>query len=448
MQNDSVPPAPPAIGQRVPVTIDALAIGGDGVGRYQGFTLFVAAAAPGDVALVEITEVAKSFGRARIVELITPSPDRVESACPLGERCPGCALQHLTYAAQLQAKQSFVRDGLERIGRLKGIAVRPTLGMADPWRYRNKSEFTAMESHGRLRLGYHGDDGDGFIPIADCPLHHPLSIRILQETERVAHAVKLPLAQLITRVSPSENAALAILVCWEASDRLPAAAEQLRARIPELAGVLWSRVRGRSVVRRTLAEPLSGETQLTQRLGAWAYTVSAESFFQVNNAQAARLVALAEEFAGDLSRAVFLDAYCGVGTFLLPLAHTASRGLGIEEHPMALADAQANLAHYALHDTRLYAGRVETILPRLARKGRAVDVALLDPPRKGAGRPVLEALAQLGAQRIVLISCDPATLGRDAGDLAILGYRVEAVQPVDMFPHTWHVESIALLTRR
>lgn len=447
MNTDQTPQKVPQPGERARVTVERLATGGDGIARHRGFTLFVPRSAPGDALDVEITEVARNYGRARIVEIIEPGPDRVPTTCPLTEGCPGCEFQHLRYEAQLAAKQTFVRDGLERIGRLKGVAVQPTQGMQHPWEYRNKGEFIAATVDDRLRLGYHGEEG-ALVRLTACPLHHPLTLRILREVEIVANTMRLPLAQLITRVSPTENAALAILVCWEEPDRLEGAAAQLRERIPELAGVLYSRVRGRSVVRRTLAEVVSGQGKLTQRLGDLEYTVSAESFFQVNNEQAARLVSLALDMAGDMGTAIFADGYCGVGTFLVPLARRAARSIGVEEHPVAIRDAQENLARYAIHDARLYEGRVESIFRRLLRKGRSLDVVLLDPPRKGAGRAVLESVAGLGAERIILVSCDPATLGRDAGDLAILGYQPEIVQPVDMFPQTAHVETIALLTKR
>lgn len=435
------------IGERVTVTIDGLATGGDGVARPEGFTLFIPNAAPGDVAEIEVTEIAKRFGRARIHRLLQPGPDRVVSGCPLAERCPGCQLQHLRYPAQLEAKRTFVRDGLERIGHLRGIEVLPTLGMDDPWHYRNKGEFHAAQVGGRVVLGYQADDGNGIVSLPDCPIHHPLSLEILRATEEVATAENLPLAQLITRVSPGDGQALAILVCWEWSDRLPAAASALQARVPGLTGVLWSQVRGRSVVRRTLAEALAGRNSLTQTLGEWEYTVSAESFFQVNNIQGARLLEQVRKYANPLDDLLLADGYCGVGTFLVPLAGDAERAIGIEEHPVALQDCTNNLARYARHDVRVYEGRVEVILPRLARKGRRADVVVLDPPRKGAGMLVLESLAKLDARRVVLVSCDPATLGRDAGDLQSLGYRIEVIQPLDMFPQTWHVESVALAVR-
>ncbi len=427
-------------------TVDALAAGGEGIARPDGFTLFIPHTAPGDVVDVEVTRTAKHYGRARLLAVRTPGPDRVPVACPLAEGCAGCQLQHLRYAAQLDAKRTFVRDGLERIGHVHGVDVLPTLGMDDPWHYRNKGEFAAQIIDGRLRLGYHGED-DAFLPLPDCPIQHPLSIEILHAVEEIGTELRLPVAQLITRVSPHTGEALAILVCWNWDDNLRAAAEALQARVPALVGVLWSRVHGKSVVRRTLAELLTGRGHLMQRLAAWEYGVSAESFFQVNTTQAARLVELALSYAGELHGRSVADGYCGVGTFLIPLAQQAGRALGIEEHPIALRDADRNLGQYGLHEVKLYEGRVEILFPRLVRKGRQVDVVVLDPPRKGAGRPVLEHLVALETERVVLISCDPATLGRDAGDLTALGYKLQYVQPVDMFPQTWHVEAIALATR-
>jgi 23S rRNA (uracil1939-C5)-methyltransferase len=437
------------VGDRLTVTIEGLAAGGDGIARPGGFALFVPRTAPGDIAEVEVVKAAPSYGRAELVTLCEAGPDRVEPACALARegRCPGCPLQHLRYEAQLEAKRTFVRDGLERIGHLRGIEVLPTLGMDDPWRYRNKGEFMALTRDGQVRLGYHAEGEDGFVPVDDCPIQHPLSLEILHAVEAVATEEGLPLAQLITRISPHDGQALAILVCWEWHDRLPAAAEAVQARVPALAGVLWSKVRGRSVVRRTLGEVLSGRGRLVQKLGQWEYTVSGESFFQVNSTQATRLVQLVGEQAAVTGDETVVDGYCGVGTFLIPLAARASRAIGVEEHPTALRDAEDNLARYALHGVKMFEGRVEAVFPRLVRRGRTVNVAVLDPPRKGAGPAALESMAQLGVSRVVLVSCDPATLGRDAGDLNDLGYRITTVQPVDMFPQTWHVESVALAVR-
>jgi 23S rRNA (uracil1939-C5)-methyltransferase len=440
-------PSPPLVGERCTVTVETLAAGGDGIARINGFTVFVPFSAPGDVADVEITRVTRSYGHARLLALQQASPQRVTPPCPLAGQCPGCQLQHLAYPEQLAAKQRFVRDALERIGRVSGVEVSPTLGMDDPWHYRNKAEFAAVNVDGRIALGYHAANGAGFLGVPECPIQHPLSMAVARAVETIATAEDLPLAQLIVRVSEAQGEALAILVCWEWSDRLPAAAKALRAAVPELAGVLCSRVRGKATVRRTLADLLEGRGKLQQQLGAWEYTVSAESFFQVNTRQAERLLATVETYCGDIAGKDVADGYSGVGTFLLPLAKRAGRAFGVEEHPVALRDAEENITRYALRNAKQYEGRAEVIFPRLERKARGLDVAVLDPPRKGAGRPVLESIAALKTSRVVLVSCDPGTLGRDVGDLTTLGYRLVAVQPVDLFPQTWHVETVALAVR-
>lgn len=441
IQNDMMTIHP---GDNYTVTIDRIAAGGEGVARVAGITVFVPYSAPADMAEIEITRVAKNYLRARILNIISPSPDRVLPQCPLAGQCPGCQLQHLNYQAQLDIKQTVVQDAFQRIGHLSDVSVQPVIGMDNPWHYRNKGEFTAEIIDGEIHLGYRADGEGGFILLPDCPLHRPFTMEIVRAVEKVANEYNLPLAQLISRVDADDNGALAILVCHEWDDNLPQAAAKLQQLLPSLSGVLWSRVRGKTVVRRTPAELLLGDKSLHYSLTPWEYTVSAEAFFQVNLTQAKVLVDCVQQLLGDISSAITLDGYCGVGTFLLPLAARSSRAIGIEENPAAFLDAQINLTRYAMHDVKMYQGRVETILRRALRKSRTVDAMVLDPPRKGVGYEVLSMAAELKVRRLLLVSCDPATLGRDAGDLDKLGYRITSVQPVDMFPQTWHVESVAL----
>lgn len=431
-------------GEKFTVTIDRVAAGGEGIARVQGITVFVSHTAPADIVEIEITQVAKKFARGRLLNILTSAPERVSPRCPLAGKCPGCQLQHINYQAQLAIKQTVVQDAFQRIGHLNDVPVLPVIGMENPWEYRNKGEFAAEIVAGKIQLGYRADGEGGFVELPDCPLHHPLTMEIVRATEIVANEFQLPLAQLITRVDADENKALAILVCREWDDALNAAAERLQQLLPSLTGVLWSRVRGKSLVRRTPAELLAGERSLVYTLAPWEYSVSAEAFFQVNLVQAKVLVETVLQMAGDLSAAIALDGYCGVGTFLLPIAARAARSIGIEENPAAFQDAQINLTRYAMHDVKMYQGKVETILRRAIRKGRHVDVMVLDPPRKGAGREVLAMVAELQVRKLVMVSCDPATLARDASDLDKFGYQITSVQPVDMFPQTWHIESVAL----
>ncbi len=434
-------------GDRLTVTIDSIAAGGDGVAHPDGFTLFIPYTATGEEAEVEVTRISRSYGKAKVINLIKPSPDRVVPPCPYYGKCAGCQLQHINYAAQLEAKKSFIADSLQRIGRISDFTINDPIGMDNPWNYRNKAEFIAGKIDGKIRLGYHIDGDDGFLAVDDCPIQHPLSNKILRAVENAAEQFNLPLAQLIIRIAPHNSEALIIMVMWEKTEELQNAAKYLRAEVPEIAGVLWSQVRGKSVVRRTFALPVEGQLKFTQKLGDDTFIVSAESFFQVNSEQAVKMLDITREYAGDMKEKMFADLYCGVGTFLLPLARGANRSFGIEEHPGAIRDADNNLAKAAIHNVTIYEGKVEVILTRMLRKGRELDVAIVDPPRKGVGRQALSAINELGAQTIIMISCDPATLARDLGDLEALDYKITAIQPVDMFPQTWHVETIVKLEK-
>jgi 23S rRNA (uracil1939-C5)-methyltransferase len=445
MASDEPPQRTFEIGDRLSVTIDSIAAGGDGVAHPDGFTLFIPYTATGEEAEVEVTRISRSYGKAKVINLTKPSPDRVAPPCPHYGKCAGCQLQHINYAAQLEAKKSFIADSLQRIGRISDFTINDPIGMENPWNYRNKAEFIAGTIDGKIRLGYHIDEDNGFLPVDDCPIQHPLSNEILRAVENATEKFNIPLAQLIIRVAPHNNEAMIIMVCWEKSEELAEAAKYLRAELPNIAGILWSQVRGKSVVRRTFALPLEGQLKFTQQLGTENFLVSAESFFQVNSEQAVKMLEVAREFTGDMKEKLFADLYCGVGTFLLPLARGANRSFGIEEHPGAIRDADNNLARSAIHNVTIYEGKVEIILQRMLRKGRELDVAIVDPPRKGVGRQALSIIKELGTETIIMISCDPATLARDLGDLEALGYKIIEIQPIDMFPQTWHIETIVKL---
>jgi 23S rRNA (uracil1939-C5)-methyltransferase len=250
-----------------------------------------------------------------------------------------------------------------------------------------------------------------------------------------------------TFVSFSSGQALVTLVCEGRPAFLSSVGEELTREVPDVAGVLAARKRGRGGVHRSPAEVIIGKGHLSENIEECTYRVSADSFFQTNPTQAARAVELVREWAEVNRGDTLADLYCGVGTFLLPLAASAQRALGVEESRSAVLDAQANQRLRRLHNVRFYERKVERILPRWVERGRTADVVVLDPPRKGAGPIVTASVAKLQPRRIILISCDPATLARDLKHLAELGYPCRRVQPIDMFPQTWHVEAIATCER-
>ncbi|UCC69298.1 MAG: 23S rRNA (uracil(1939)-C(5))-methyltransferase RlmD, partial [Armatimonadota bacterium] len=255
------------------------------------------------------------------------------------------------------------------------------------------------------------------------------------------------LLEIETLVSFASGRGLATLVCEGEPPFVRSAAEALMEEVGALAGVLFARKRGRGAPRRSPAEVVAGDAHLAEELSGGSYRVSPDSFFQSNPAQAARLLQLVREWAEVGRGDVVLDVYTGVGAFLLPLAREARRAIGVESEKASLSDARANVRRWGLRNVALYQGRAQRLLPRLVEKGQTADVVVLDPPRKGCGAIVCASVAKLQPRRIILVSCDPATLARDLKNLAEGGYSVHRVQPVDMFPQTWHVEAVAVCER-
>jgi len=441
-------------GQIVPLRLNSLAVGGEAVGRYQGMAVFAMWGCPGDEAEVEITEVAERFARGVVRRVIMPSPDRVAPRCPHFGDCGGCQWQHISYQAQLHHKTALVREALARIGGLAEVEIGETWGMEKPWAYRGRAEYHAgLDEAGRAVLGFARHHSHEIVALKECQVQHPLIERIrttlLPLLPRVAQTAqeRAALLKLETAVSFAEGRAVATLVCDGRPAFVPSAAEALMAEIPELSGVCAARQRGRGAARRAPAELVAGSPYLTERLAEGSYRVGPDSFFQVNPQQAARMVSLVQKWAGVGPSDIVVDAYCGVGTFLLPLSRAAKAAVGIESDEGALSDARTNVRKWGLPEVTLYRGRVEHVLARFVERDFRPEVIVLDPPRKGCGPRVCEAAARLRPRRIILVSCHPATLARDLKSLGEHGYAVRRVQPVDMFPQTWHVEVVGVCER-
>jgi 23S rRNA (uracil1939-C5)-methyltransferase len=443
-------PSPPvAAGQRVSVTIESLALGGDGIAHVDGFTVFVPMTAPGDDVEVEIAQVAPRYARARVIEIRTPSALRVEPRCPHYGECGGCDLQHISYETQTQVKAQWVRDALARLAAMPEVAVRETVPAAQPWHYRNKAEFAVSDADGEPVIGYFRRGTHEVVAIEDCELQHPFNMEVLRAVRATLGEVdpRPALAQVIARVSAATGEGLAILVTPGRIEALVPLAERLTRRLPALTGVLAATTRSRTAARRSPSRLLIGRGHLEERVGEWEFRVSADSFFQTNGKQAAALLDLVVEWGAAGREDLVIDAYCGVGTFLVPLAESAGGAFGIEEAAPAFRDARHNLRRYQLRGVQVLSGRVETLLPRLTERSVHPHLLVFDPPRKGLDPGSIAGAARMGAGRVVVVSCDPATLARDLRRFAEQGYRTLEVAPVDMFPQTAHVEAVARLAR-
>ncbi len=463
---------------RVRVELTGVAHGGEAIGRVEGRVVFVPYGLPGEVVVAEITQDKGDYARAEIVEIERPAPERTVPPCVYFGTCGGCQWQHAEYAAQLGFKQRIVAEQLRRIGGFADAEryVLPTLGMADPWHYRNHSRFTVGRRYGEL--GFTRMGTRSLLRIDHCWISHPQVNDVLERVQRRVPGFRAH--QLAVRVGANTGERLInpevppLLDADEAARPRPVAGgdvDEVAAPPPEHVpapphpGVSP----GAAEARARTVQLASGQLDLHEELLGRRFRVAAPAFFQVNTRRERRgsdfpSPEIARRFADlipadGLSMAealvllgldrldprpddVVVDAYCGVGTFAAIMAPLVGSVVGIEESPAAVKDAELNCRD--LPNARFIAGKTEDVLPKLAERPTKV---LLDPARVGCEPPVLEALIAAKLERIVYVSCEPATLARDLRILCEGGYALQSVQPLDMFPQTYHVEMVSLLTR-
>jgi len=443
-------------GQVIELDINNFASGGDGVGRWEGRAVFVPGALPGERVKIKVTRVKKSFARGKLEEVLVPSAARIDPQCRNFAACGGCSLQHLEYEAQLAYKRQIVSDALARIGKITGVPVKPVVGMKCPWHYRNKVHLQVGGKKRNLVLGFFAPGSHRVASLAGCCrlVNRQLNEVVLKLQELLNRFGTEPyhwrekrglLRHLILRVGESTGEVMAVLVTapgkWPAGSEL---ARELMNLCPQVVSVIRNiNDKPIKVILGRKNIVLAGREFITDRLVGLNFRLSANSFYQVNSTQAARLYRVAREYAGLTGIETVVDAYCGIGTVALYLAGGAARVLGMEVIPEAVCDARENARLNGIKNAEFKTGAVEKLLPHLAREGFRPDVVVLDPPRAGCKKEVLVAISCMRVPRVVYISCSPATLARDLGRMAAMGYGVTEVQPVDMFPWTGHVEAVA-----
>jgi 23S rRNA (uracil1939-C5)-methyltransferase len=453
----------PQRGQSVSVTIDDLAFGGEGVGRADGYVVFVRGGVPGDRLRVRLDQARARFGRGTIESVESPSPHRVEAPCPYFGRCGGCRLQHIDYQAQLSFKSKQVADALERLGGLGPVSVLPILGAAETYGYRNKMEFTVARAKddGPVTVGLHeAARYDSVLDVERCLLQSDGMNALLDEARRFLKDSGLSaweqnsgeglLRFLMLREGHRTGESMVnVVTSSPAVSELAPLAARLAARVPRTTSVVMNvNPKKASVAVGVEEHLLGGRDHILESVGGLQFQVSANSFFQTNTVQAERLFALVLDSAGLEGGETVLDLYSGTGAISLQLARRCRRVYGVEVTQAAVDDAARNAAANGIANCTFLAGEVRFVLPALITEGVSAQVVVADPPRAGFHPKALRALLQMGPARIVYVSCNPATLARDAGELVRGGYRLEWVQPVDMFPHTPHIEVVARLERR
>ena len=452
--------APVAKGQEVDVHVDSLAYGGNGVARVDGFVVFVRGGLPGDRVRAQVTKTKRGFAEATARAVLEPSPDRVEAPCPYFGACGGCRFQDLAYAAQAAAKEAQVRDALVRIGRIDAPPLEPILPARSHYGYRNKLEYSFTAGDEGVELGFHrAGRWDEVIGIDACLLTTDLGNAIRNSVRAWAREERLEpydqatgtgyLRQLVVREGRNTGQALVLLVT-SPGERFEAGylVDVLR-RFPEVRSIHWAVNDSPGQHTNLVSTVLWGDEAIEEELAGLRFRLRPTAFLQTNTEMAEELYRLAGDYAGLAGGENVFDLYCGTGTIGLSLAARAGSVHGVEISEEAVACARENAELNGIENASFLAGNVGQSLERVAAEAGSPALVVVDPPRAGLSGKALRRTGRLGAGRIVYVSCNPTTL---ASDVQVLreefGYELRRCRPVDMFPHTPHVESVSLLEKR
>lgn len=423
----------PQTSEKISVSIERLGIYGEGVGSWNGFTIFVDGALPGEKVEARVVDVRKNFARAKVLQTFEQSPDRVKPPCPVFGRCGGCQIMHLEYGKQLEVKRARVQDALQRIGKIDA-KVADCLPSPVQFDYRNKIQMPCKEG----RLGLYAFNTHELVEIEKCYIHCPLGEKVFQAIRGLGLE---KMRYVIIKSAVRTNQALVILVTHSGVDVQKLGA-QIQEMLPEIRGVVQNinDTEGNTILGKE-NRLLAGEGFIHDTICGLTFKVSPVSFFQVNYAQVEKMYEKAVELCALTGNETVLDAYCGVGTLSLLLAQKAKHVIGVESIPAAIDDARENSQINGITNVEFKCAAVDQV------KLESIDVALVNPPRKGCDPEFLNHLMSVMPKRIVYISCDPATLARDLA-LFSPNYHINTVQPFDMFPQTVHVETVVLLEAR
>lgn len=434
---------------------------GEGIGKVDGFTLFVKDALIGDEIEVKVIKTKKNYGYGRLMKIIKPSPFRVEARCKNARACGGCQIQHLSYEKQLEYKQTKVENLLKRVGKIENYEMLPIIGMKEPYYYRNKAQFpVGKNKDGEIVTGFYAGRTHAIIDTEHCYIQHPLN-------EQLVRCVKQWMVQnhiepydettgqglvrhILTRIGFKTKE---VMVCLVINGKKLPKAEKLIELLKDIPGMTSISINinqektnvilGRQVVT------LWGRDYIEDYIGDVKFRISPLSFYQVNPVQTQVLYGKALEFADLKGNETVWDLYCGIGTISLFLAKNAAKVYGVEIVPQAIDDAKKNAEINHIENAQFFVGKSEEILPEMyARTKERADVIVVDPPRKGCDESLLECITWMQPDKVVYVSCDPATLARDLRYMEENGYKVRKVQCVDMFGHSVHCESVCLLSRK
>lgn len=443
------------------VSIEDMTHEGEGVGKVDGFPLFVKDAVIGDIIEVKVMKTKKNYGYAKLLRILTPSVNRVEPRCPIARPCGGCQLQFMSYESQLAFKENLVKSNLKRIGGFQEIPMLPIIGMENPWRYRNKCQVpVGMSRDGKMVAGFYAGRTHDIIEQKDCLLGVEENQEIISVVLQFMEEFQIPLYREETHSGLLRHILIRkgfrtgeLMVCLVINGtKLPRSKELVRrlAQIENITTIcLNSNTKRTNVILGEQVNVLYGAGYITDWIGDVKYHISPQSFFQVNPVQTEKLYQQALAFAELTGEETVWDLYCGIGTISLFLAKKAKKVYGVEIVPAAIADARENAKLNGLDNVEFFVGKAEEVLLEFYEKEHTfADVIVVDPPRKGCEQTLLDTILEMGPKKVVYVSCDSATLARDLKYLTEGGYEVKKVRAVDQFCHSVHVETVCLLSRR
>ena len=434
--------------------------GGVGIGKFEGFTVFVDGGLVKDKIKVKITKSKKNYAVGDIVEIIEPSPYRVERKCSKELKdCGGCQIQELDYQEQLNIKTNEVKQVISRIGKLEDVVVHPALGMEEPFRYRNKAQFPIQKVDGSPVIGFYKKKSHDIIPTDQCIIQHDVNDKIIKIIKTYIRAYKVSvydekthtgvLRHLVTKVGFTSKEVMVVLVAnGRKLPYLNELASVLKENIPGFKTLVVNVNREKTnVILGNENRVIYGDGKINDNIGDLVFEISPLSFFQVNPVQTEVLYNKALEYAALGENDTVFDIYCGIGTISLFLAQRAKKVYGIEIVEEAIKDAKRNAEINNLDNVEFYVGKAEDVVPKMYKQGKRANVVVVDPPRKGCDEKVLDTIVSMQPDRVVYVSCNPSTLARDLAYLNEKGYKSLEVPPVDMLPHSVHIENVALIVK-
>ena len=434
--------------------------GGVGIGKYEGFTVFVEGGLIQDKVKVRINKSKKNYAVGDIVEIVEKSPFRVDRICSDDLKdCGGCQIQELDYNKQLELKTNEVKQVISRIGKLENVKIHETIGMQSPCRYRNKAQFPIQNINGETAIGFYKKKSHDVIPTDMCVIQHDINDKIIKIIKTYIQAYNVSiynetthtgvLRHLVTKVGFTTNEVMVVLVANGANlPHLNELASVLEENIPGFKTLVLNVNKAKTnVILGKENKVIYGNGKINDYIGDLVFEISPLSFFQVNPVQTEVLYNKALEYAELKENDTVFDIYCGIGTISLFLAQKATKVYGIEIVEDAIKDAKINAKLNNLDNVEFYVGKAEEVVPKMYSEGKNANVVVVDPPRKGCDEKVLDTIVSMKPDRVVYVSCNPSTLARDLAYLDERGYKCVEIQPVDMFPHTMHVEAVAKLRR-